>query len=151
MNIKINQDETEISLTIPSFRIKINGIEMDVPHNIFLLNNITKNKLTGIHYSLSLIEEYMSVLEKYFQKTWFSFDGKNYFNSSNVAQIILGEEKDLVIKNPEWSEDGRLIYYSNIYSDIKEKKPEPQLLLEKKEVKLKSLDKLSELKRMMLK
>jgi hypothetical protein len=149
MKIESNQEGNEIYITIPTFTIKMNGSdkEMDIPHKIFLINNITKNKISGFHYSLSLIEEYMMILENYFQKQWFSFDGKIFYNSSNVNQIIVGEEKDLIIKNPNWSEDGRLISFSNIYSDIKEKVSKPELLLEKKEIKLKAMDRLIDLRK----
>ena len=149
--MKFDTEKNEITINILTYGIKIRGLEeeIEIPHNIFLTNNVLYNEVGGLYYLLSLPEEYLKCIDDYLSKKWFSFDGINHFKSEDVYHIISKGEKEVKISKPVWkdNEDGNkvLISYSNII--IPEKKSEQKLLLEKTKINLPSFNKLDDLKK----
>ena len=149
--MKFDSEKNEITISILTYSVKIRGIEeeLEIPHNIFLTNNILYNEVGGLYNMLTLPEEYFKCIDDYLSKKWFSFDGINHFKSEDVYHIISKGEKEVKILKPVWKEleDGNksLISYSHIF--IPEKKPEQKLLLEKRDINLPSFSKLNDLKK----
>ena len=147
-----DKEKDEIRITLSSFKIKIfDEGEIEIPHNIFLIENVYISKNDEIKFDITLQEEYLKIIEKFLEKKWFTFDSKNYYRSDDVNKIIYNEEKEICIINPNWREEINtkvLISYKNIIENITR---EQKLLLEKDDIKLKSFKKIDDLKKYILK
>jgi hypothetical protein len=147
-----DKEKDEIRITLSGFKIKISDEgEIEIPHNIFLIENVYISKNDEIKFDITLQEEYLKIIEKFLEKKWFTFDSKNYYRSDDVNKIIYNEEKEICIINPNWREENNtkvLISYKNIIENITR---EQKLLLEKDDTKLKSFKKIDDLKKYILK
>lgn len=145
-------EKDELRMTISSFVIKIyNDGEIEIPFHVFLMGNVRINSDNEIKFNITLQEEYLEIIEKFFEKKWFTFDSKNYLRSDDVRCIRYNDDKNIRVINPVWK-DNVLVSYKNIVVEkneetIKEKK----LLLEKNDMKLKSFEKMDSLKKYILK
>ena len=135
-----------MKISIKKFQIKLKDQKelIDVPYDVFLKKNVNLKKGSPI-FSLSLVMEYMEVLESFFKKPWFSLDGKNFYRSSEVTKIVVGDDVEISIINPIWTDD-ILTNYTKV-EEVTKQEPvtKTKLLLESPSIK--SLDKLSELRK----
>ena len=95
-----------MKISIKKFQIKLQDQEelINIPHDIFLKKNVILKE--GVPtLTISLVYEYMMILEKFFSNTWFSLDGKNFYRSSMVTKIIVGDDTEISIINPIWTDD----------------------------------------------
>ena len=135
-----------IKIFIKKFQIKLKDQEelIDIPHDVFLKKNVNlKNGSPNL--SLSLVMEYMEVLESFFSKTWFSLDGKNFYRSSEVSKIVVGDDVEISIINPIWTDDN-LTNYTKI-EEVSKQEPVSKTKLLLESPSFKSLDRLSELRK----
>lgn len=135
-----------IKIFIKKFQIKLKDQEelIDIPYDVFLKKNVKLKNGSPI-LSLSLVMEYMEVLENFFSKTWFSLDGKNFYRSSEVSKIVVGDDVEISIINPIWTDDN-LTNYSKIVEVTKQEPVTKSTLLVEAPV-VKSLSRLSDLKK----
>ena len=135
-----------MKISIKKFQIKLKDQEelIDVPYDIFLKKNVILKNGSPI-LSLSLVMEYMEVLESFFKKPWFSLDGKNFYRSSEVTKIVVGDDVEISITNPIWS-DEVLANYTKIEEVTKQEPVTKQSLLVEAPI-VKSLSKISELRK----
>lgn len=143
-----------IELNIKTFSIQIEGLDaiLRVPHAIFISNNVTKNKNGEIIFNVSLDDEYLDIIKEILTKEWFTFNRKEYYRSSKVYKITFDGIQKISIKNPIWTEDDfgvkKLTSFNAIEEGINQ---EPKLLVEsKKEFHLSSLEKIDNLKKLLI-
>ena len=143
-----------IELNIKTFSIQIEGLDtiLRVPHAIFISNNVTKNKNGEILFDVSLDDEYLDIIKEILTKEWFSFDRKDYYRSSKVYKITSEGIQKISIKNPIWTEDDFGVKKLTSFNAIEEGvKQESKLLVEsKKEFRLSSLEKIDNLKKLLI-
>lgn len=142
-----------IELNIKTFSIQIEGLEtkLNVPHIIFVANNIKKNKNGEIIFDVSLDDEYLNIIKDFLSKEWFTFDRKNYYRSSKVYNITFEGVQKISIKNPIWTDDENNDRKLSSFSIIEEGlKQEPKLLMEDKEIlHLSCLEKIDNLRKIL--
>ena len=75
----------------------------------------------------------MMILEKFFSNTWFSLDGKNFYRSSMVTKIIVGDDTEISIINPIWTDDV-LTNFTKV-EELSKTPSNPVLLVETSKIK----------------
>ena len=119
---------------------------------LILKDNITRDENGNISFSLSLDKEYMNIINNFFSEEWFTLNRKDYYRSSDVYRVVMGNKRTIIVKNPVW-ENNKLISYSDISDNFDEIQKEPKLLLEKDSLKIekKTLSSLSDFRKKYLK
>lgn len=123
-----------MKISIKKFQIKLQDQEelINIPHDIFLKKNvILKDDVPTL--TISLVYEYMMILEKFFSNTWFSLDGKNFYRSSMVTKIIVGDDTEISIINPIWTDDV-LTNFTKV-EEVSKTSSNPVLLVESSKIK----------------
>ena len=123
-----------MKISIKKFQIKLQDQEelINIPHDIFLKKNvILKDDVPTL--TISLVYEYMMILEKFFSNTWFSLDGKNFYRSSMVTKIIVGDDTEISIINPIWTDDV-LTNFTKV-EEVSKTPSNPVLLVESSKIK----------------
>lgn len=123
-----------MKISIKKFQIKLQDQEelINIPHDIFLKKNvILKDDVPTL--TISLVYEYMMILEKFFSNTWFSLDGKNFYRSSMVTKIIVGDDAEISIINPIWTDDV-LTNFTKV-EEVSKTPSNPVLLVETSKIK----------------
>lgn len=123
-----------MKISIKKFQIKLQDQEelINIPHDIFLKKNvILKDDVPTL--TISLVYEYMMILEKFFSNTWFSLDGKNFYRSSMVTKIIVGDDTEISIINPIWTDDV-LTNFTKV-EEVSKTPSNPVLLVETSKIK----------------
>lgn len=123
-----------MKISIKKFQIKLQDQEelINIPHDIFLKKNvILKESVPTL--TISLVYEYMMILEKFFSNTWFSLDGKNFYRSSMVTKIIVGDDTEISIINPIWTDDV-LTNFTKV-EEVSKTPSNPVLLVETSKIK----------------
>lgn len=145
---------TDFQIEIKTFSIFIRNIpnEFIIPYDVILKDNITRDENGNISFSLSLDKEYMNIINNFFSEEWFTLNRKDYYRSSDVYRVVMGNKRTIIVKNPVW-ENNKLISYSDISDNIDEIQKEPKLLLEKDSLKIekKTLSSLSDFRKKYLK
>lgn len=123
-----------MKISIKKFQIKLQYQEelINIPHDIFLKKNVILKE--GVPtLTISLVYEYMMILEKFFSNTWFSLDGKNFYRSSMVTKIIVGDDTEISIINPIWTDDV-LTNFTKV-EEVSKTPSNPVLLVETSKIK----------------
>lgn len=123
-----------MKISIKKFQIKLQDQEelINIPHDIFLKKNvILKDGVPTL--TISLVYEYMMILEKFFSNTWFSLDGKNFYRSSMVTKIIVVDDTEISIINPIWTDDV-LTNFTKV-EEVSKTPSNPVLLVETSKIK----------------
>lgn len=123
-----------MKISIKKFQIKLQDQEelINIPHDIFLKKNVILKE--GVPtLTISLVYEYMMILEKFFSNTWFSLDGKNFYRSSMVTKIIVGDDTEISIINPIWTDDV-LTNFTKV-EEVSKTPSNPVLLVETSKIK----------------
>lgn len=145
---------TDFQIEIKTFSIFIRNIpnEFIIPYDVILKDNITRDENGNISFSLSLDKEYMNIINNFFSEEWFTLNRKDYYRSSDVYRVVMGNKRTIIVKNPVW-ENNKLISYSDISDNFDEIQKEPKLLLEKDSLKIekKTLSSLSDFRKKYLK
>ena len=121
-------------ISIKKFQIKLQDQEelINIPYDIFLKKNVILKE--GVPtLTISLVYEYMMILEKFFSNTWFSLDGKNFYRSSMVTKIIVGDDTEISIINPIWTDDV-LTNFTKV-EELSKTPSNPVLLVETSKIK----------------
>lgn len=123
-----------MKISIKKFQIKLQDQEelINIPHDIFLKKNVILKDGVPI-LTISLVYEYMMILEKFFSNTWFSLDGKNFYRSSMVTKIIVGDDTEISIINPIWTDDV-LTNFTKV-EEVSKTPSNPVLLVETSKIK----------------
>ena len=123
-----------MKISIKKFQIKLQDQEeiINIPHDVFLKKNVILKE--GVPtLTISLVYEYMMILEKFFSNTWFSLDGKNFYRSSMVTKIIVGDDTEISIINPIWTDDV-LTNFTKV-EELSKTPSNPVLLVETSKIK----------------